>query len=280
MEAARTKRASTCRGQYGAELLNEEERWAAVATRKQEADGCFFYAVRTTGVYCSPSCASRLARRENVRFFATAAVAQAAGFPPCKRCRPGEPALTELHAQAVTRACRAIETSQPPLSLASMAKQAGLSVFHFHRVFKALTGLTPKAYATAHRARRVRDKLRGTRTVTQAIYAAGFGSSARFYAKPERWLGMPAGNFRRGGCQAVIRFSVGACALGQVLVAVTQRGVCAILMGDKPSRASWPRWWRSSRSRHKGWRCLSTCAEPPFSTACGVPSAMCRPGRR
>ncbi len=215
-------------------FVSDEQRWAAVAARQREADGCFFYAVATTGVYCLPSCASRLAKRQNVRFFPTAVAAEAAGFRPCKRCRPGQQGLAELHAQAVTRACHVIATSQAPVGLAAIAKQAGLSLFHFHRVFKGLTGLTPKAYAIAHRARRVRDELRSARTVTQAIYAAGFGSSARFYAKPERWLGMPAEDFRCSGSGTVIQFSVVPCSLGQVLVAATRYGVCAILLGDRP----------------------------------------------
>jgi AraC family transcriptional regulator, regulatory protein of adaptative response / methylated-DNA-[protein]-cysteine methyltransferase len=232
MEAATTNRAP--RRPVRAAFSNGVERWAAIVARRADADGRFFYAVRTTGVYCVPSCASRAPKRENVRFFTTAAAAEAAGFRPCKRCRPGQPGLLALHAQVVTRACRAIEGGQSAVGLAAMAKQAGLSVFHFHRVFKAFTGLTPKAYATAQRARRVRDELHAAGIVTRAIYAAGFGSSARFYAKPERWLGMAARDFRAGGTQAAIHFAVGACSLGQVLVAVTQRGVCAILLGDAP----------------------------------------------
>src|SRR3989442_2265633 len=129
-------------------------RWTAVVRRDRRGDGVFYYSVRTTGVYCRPSCAARLARRENVRFHATCADAERAGFRPCKRCRPDSPGLVEARAEAVARACRLIETAEEVPSLDALADAAGLSRFHFHRVFKTTTGLTPKAYAAAHRARR------------------------------------------------------------------------------------------------------------------------------
>src|SRR6266566_2934754 len=138
---------------------SDEERWEAVVRRDRAADGVFYYAVRTTGVYCRPSCAARLARREHVRFHATCEEAERAGFRPCKRCRPDSPGLVEARAEAVARACRLIETAEEVPSLDALADAAGLSRFHFHRVFKTTTGLTPRAYAAAHRARRVRDEL-------------------------------------------------------------------------------------------------------------------------
>jgi AraC family transcriptional regulator of adaptative response/methylated-DNA-[protein]-cysteine methyltransferase len=213
-------------------FANDELRWAAVVGRAQEANASFCYGVRTTGVYCLPSCPSRAPRRENVRFFATSAAAEAAGFRPCKRCRPGQPALSALHAAAVSRACRALDAGDGLTSLAALAKSVGLGPSHFHRVFKRFTGLTPKGYAAAQRAKRVRDELGRAPSVTQAIYAAGFNSSAPFYAKAARWIGMSASDYRRGGNQTCIHFATTECSLGQLLVAATDRGVCAIAMGD------------------------------------------------
>ena len=191
-------------------------------------------AFSTTGVYCRPSCAARQARRENVSFHATPAEAERAGFRPCKRCRPDSHGLLETRAQAVARACRLIETAEEMPSLDALADAAGLSRFHFHRVFKTTTGLTPRAYAAAHRARRVRDELSRSERVTDAIYGAGFSSSGRFYATASEVLGMTPTDFRAGGDGAVIRFAVGECSLGSILVAATERGVCSILLGDEP----------------------------------------------
>ena len=215
-------------------FVTADERWAAVMRRDVAADGRFYYSVRTTGVYCRPSCAARLARRENVAFHATCAEAEAAGFRPCKRCRPNEAALAERQAAAVAGACRLIEEAEEAPSLDALAKAAGLSRFHFHRVFKAVTGVTPKAYADAHRARRVRDELAQRETVTEAIYGAGFNSSGRFYAASAGLLGMTPTEFRAGGEGASIRFAVGECSLGSILVAATEKGVCTIHLGDDP----------------------------------------------
>jgi AraC family transcriptional regulator of adaptative response/methylated-DNA-[protein]-cysteine methyltransferase len=213
---------------------SDEERWAAVVRRDRAADGTFYYSVRTTGIYCRPSCAARLARREHVRFHATCEEAEQAGFRPCKRCRPTEPALAKQHAAAVARACRLIEAAEDMPNLDGLAAAAGMSRFHFHRVFKTLTGVTPKAYAAAHRAQRVRDELSRANTVTEAIYGAGFHSNGRFYATSSQLLGMTPTNFRSGGHGASIRFAVGACSLGSILVAATDKGVCAIMLGDDP----------------------------------------------
>jgi AraC family transcriptional regulator of adaptative response/methylated-DNA-[protein]-cysteine methyltransferase len=214
---------------------NDEERWAAVVRRDWNADGLFYYAVQTTGVYCRPSCPARLARRENVQFHATCEAAEQAGFRPCKRCRPNAVALAEQHAVAVEKACRLIEHAEALPSLDALAAAAGLSRFHFHRIFKTITGVTPKAYATAHRAQRVRDKLSRTNTVTEAIYDAGFNSNGRFYATSSEVLGMTPTKFRSGGHDISMRFAVGACSLGSILVATTDKGVCAILLGDDPA---------------------------------------------
>ncbi|MGH6886748.1 MAG: bifunctional DNA-binding transcriptional regulator/O6-methylguanine-DNA methyltransferase Ada, partial [Geminicoccales bacterium] len=157
-----------------------------------------------------------------------------AGFRPCKRCRPNEAGLAERQASVVAKACRAIEEADEMPSLDALAEAAGMSRFHFHRIFKAVTGVTPKAYGDAQRARRVRDELTRNATVTGAIYGAGFNSSGRFYAASSDLLGMTPTEFRAGGNGAAIRFAVGECSLGSILVAATGKGVCAILFGDDP----------------------------------------------
>src|SRR5262245_19475885 len=201
-----------------------DEQWEAVKRRDRSAE--FFYSVLTTGIYCRPSCAARLPRRENVRFHASCAEAERAGFRPCKRCRPNEAALAERQAAAVAKACRMIEEAEEMPSLDALAAGAGMSRFHFHRVFKAQTGVTPKAYANAHRAERVRDELTHSDTVTQAIYGAGFNSNGRFYATSTDMLGMTPSEFRAGGNGTAITFAVGECSLGAILVAATHKGVC------------------------------------------------------
>ncbi len=212
----------------------ETDRWRAIQQRDPAADGVFWYSVRTTGVYCRPDCASRQARRENVAFHPSRAAAEQAGFRPCRRCRPHEMALRERHADAVAKACRSIEAATTPPSLDHLAAAVGLSRFHFHRLFRQATGVTPKAYAEAHRAGRVRQALTAGGTVTEALYDAGFNSSGRFYAAAGGLLGMAPAAFAAGGGGAGIRFAVGACSLGAILVAATDRGVCAILLGDDP----------------------------------------------
>ncbi len=216
-----------------------DPRWGDVVARDPRADGRFVYSVRTTGVYCRPSCGSRRARPENVRFHDSAAAAERAGFRPCLRCQPSGPALAERQAAVVTAACRHIERAESMPTLAELARGAGLSAFHFHRVFKSVTGLTPRAYAAAHRDRRLRERLvnRGGATdltVTDAIYDAGFNSSGRAYAAADAALGMTPAAYRAGGTAARIRFAVGECSLGSILVAQSDRGLCAILLGDDP----------------------------------------------
>jgi AraC family transcriptional regulator, regulatory protein of adaptative response / methylated-DNA-[protein]-cysteine methyltransferase len=213
---------------------SDEDCWAAVVRRDRSADGVFVYSVATTGVYCRPACAARLARRENVRFHATCEEAERVGFRPCKRCRPNEPALAEQRAAAVAKACHLIETAAELPNLDALAEAAGMSRFHFHRVFKTITGVTPKAYAAAHRAQRVRNELSRSGTVTDAIYDAGFNSSGRFYETSSDVLGMTPTHYRSGGTGASIRFAVGECSLGSILVAATGKGVCAISLGDDP----------------------------------------------
>ncbi|OOG41507.1 bifunctional DNA-binding transcriptional regulator/O6-methylguanine-DNA methyltransferase Ada [Rhodanobacter sp. C05] len=219
--------------QRAATTLNDP-RWIAVQTHDASADGTFYYSVRTTGVYCRPSCGARPARPENVAFHATAAEAEHAGFRPCKRCRPDQPSLGEQHAMLVTAACRLIESAETLPTLEQLAKPSGLSPFHFHRVFKAVTGLTPKQYAQAQRARRVRRELDRSDSVTTAIFDAGYNASSRFYETADRVLGMTPSSYRAGGIDHDIRFAIGECSLGAILVAQSVRGVCAILLGDDP----------------------------------------------
>jgi AraC family transcriptional regulator of adaptative response/methylated-DNA-[protein]-cysteine methyltransferase len=212
----------------------DDARWTALRTRDRAADGAFVYSVKTTGVYCRPSCAARPARPENVAFHATPADAERAGFRACKRCKPNEAPLAERQAAQVAALCRLIEAADHVPTLDELASRAGMSAFHTHRLFKSVTGVTPRAYAAAHRARKVRGELAKRATVTEAIYGAGYGSSARFYEASNAVLGMTPSAFRAGGSGAEIRFAIGQSTLGAILVAATARGVCAILLGDDP----------------------------------------------
>lgn len=210
----------------------DDARWAAVQRREGTADGQFYYSVRSTGVYCRPSCASRGALRANVAFHASCAAAEAAGFRPCLRCKPDQPPLAQRQADAIARACRLIDASADLPDLDTLAQSVGMSRFHFQRVFKTHTGITPKAYAEARRADRVRQALGDGAPVTQALYAAGYQSSTRFYAGAGQQLGMAPARYRKGGAGETIAYALGASSLGKVLVAATGKGICAILIGD------------------------------------------------
>jgi AraC family transcriptional regulator of adaptative response/methylated-DNA-[protein]-cysteine methyltransferase len=212
-----------------------DPRWAAVQARDPAADGRFFYSVRSTGVYCRPSCASRPARPDNVAFHATSADAEGAGFRPCQRCRPDQPPLAERQAALVAELCRWLDAAEQPPSLQELAEHAGLSRYHLHRLFKAVTGLTPRAYAAARRAERLRSELRAGSPVTEAIYAAGYNANSRCYAEAGQVLGMTPKRYRAGGSDTVIRFATSHCTLGALLVAASERGICAILLGDAPA---------------------------------------------
>jgi AraC family transcriptional regulator of adaptative response/methylated-DNA-[protein]-cysteine methyltransferase len=215
--------------------LEQDPRWAAVVARDKRADGTFFYSVKTTGVYCRPSCASRRPSPVNVGFHPTIADAERAGFRACQRCRPNGTSFEAEQAAMIADVCRAIESADEAPKLAELARIAGLSPFHFHRVFKSAMGVTPREYVTAHRAKRVREQLgRANGTVTDAIYDAGYNSSGRFYETAGQRLGMTPTAYRAGGANAKIRFAVGQCSLGSILVAQSQKGVCAILIGDDP----------------------------------------------
>lgn len=212
----------------------EEARWLAVLARDAAFDGRFFYSVATTGIYCRPSCAARRPNRAHVRFHRTAAEAERAGFRPCKRCKPNEPSLIQEHAAKVSVACRMIEEAEEAPRLGDLAAAVGLSPYHFHRIFKSMLGITPKGYVAAQRRKRVRGELGRSATITEAIYGAGFNSSSRFYATSSEALGMTPGQFRKGAPDADIKFAIGKCSLGLVLVAASAKGVCAILFGSDP----------------------------------------------
>lgn len=212
----------------------QDARWARILARDTTADGLFWYAVATTGVYCRPSCPSRPANPRNVAFYETRTAAKAAGFRPCRRCNPDGLSVEEANVALVDKVCRLLDAADPAPSLAELAEAVDLSPSYLHRLFKSATGVTPKAYAAARRAARLRNELDRGGTVTAAIYEAGFASNGRFYATSTDMLGMTPTRYRAGGADEVLRFAVGQCTLGAILVASSDKGVAAILIGDDP----------------------------------------------
>ncbi|MFA5898889.1 MAG: bifunctional DNA-binding transcriptional regulator/O6-methylguanine-DNA methyltransferase Ada [Hyphomicrobium sp.] len=212
--------------------LDDRACWQAVVARDAEANGRFVYGVTTTGVYCRPSCGARLPLRRNARFFASCEEAEAAGLRACKRCKPGSMRLEDVNEQKIAAACRLIEGAETPPTLDALAQRAGLSRYHFHRLFKSATGVTPKAYATAHRDKLLREALRTSNSVVDASYEAGFGSSSRLYEGAARALGMKPGAYRSGGANMLIRYGVAKCSLGLVLAAASEQGICGIFLAD------------------------------------------------
>ncbi|MEH6799558.1 MAG: bifunctional DNA-binding transcriptional regulator/O6-methylguanine-DNA methyltransferase Ada [Halopseudomonas sabulinigri] len=212
---------------------NHEACWRAVQDRDAAADGQFIYAVLSTGVYCRPSCASRPARRENLRFFDSPEAAEQAGYRACLRCRPQDASAQTQHQLRVAELCRLIEQAEHSPSLHELAAHANLSPHHLHRVFKQATGLTPKAYANAVRQRRLADSLNTTHSITDAAFAAGFASGSRFYASADSLLGMTPSQYRAGGSSQQIKYRLAPCSLGLVLAAFSRKGICAILLGDQ-----------------------------------------------
>ncbi len=209
-----------------------DRRWRAVEARDARADGKFVYAVATTGVYCRPTCPSRLASRRNVTFHDTPADAARAGFRPCRRCQPDGLSQKERHAGAAAKACRIIDAAETAPALGELASAVGLSRFHFLRIFKEAIGVTPRQYAAAKRSKRFESELRSNQSVTESIYGAGFGSSSRLYERSAATLGMTPSQFRNHGAGAAISFSIVKCSLGFVLIAGTEKGICAIRFGD------------------------------------------------
>jgi AraC family transcriptional regulator, regulatory protein of adaptative response / methylated-DNA-[protein]-cysteine methyltransferase len=217
-------------------VVADDPRWARIVARDRTADGHLWYSVVTTGVYCRPSCASRVANPRNVLLHATLEEAKATGFRPCKRCNPDGLSVEAENVSIAARACRLIEESEQEPSLSELATAAGCSPGYFHRRFKAATGLTPKEYASATRASKVRERLASGTSVTEAIYDAGFNSSGRFYEKSTGMLGMTPSQYRAGGTNEEIRFAVGEASLGTILVASSRKGVACILLGDDPNQ--------------------------------------------
>ncbi|QHI86804.1 bifunctional DNA-binding transcriptional regulator/O6-methylguanine-DNA methyltransferase Ada [Klebsiella sp. MPUS7] len=209
----------------------DERRWQAVCERDARADGQFVFAVLTTGVCCRPTCRSRRALRENVRFYPDVATAQAEGFRPCKRCQPEKSDPQQQKVEKVAAASRLLE-QETPMTLEALARQAALSPFHFHRLFKSVTGMTPKAWQQAWRARRLREALGQGAKITDAALSAGFPDNSSYYQQADAALGMTARQFRRGGEDLDITWVCGDGPLGRCLVAESERGVCAVLPGE------------------------------------------------
>jgi AraC family transcriptional regulator of adaptative response/methylated-DNA-[protein]-cysteine methyltransferase len=207
--------------------------WDAVTGRDRAMDGVFFYAVRTTGVYCRPSCPSRRPKPENVVFFRNRNGAERAGFRPCKRCKPERDIQIDANAQIVEKVCRYIDTHpDQPATLEALSSAIGLSPFHLHRTFKALTGITPRAYADSRRLESLKAGLREGHSVTRSLYDAGYGSSSRLYERASAQLGMTPSRYRKQGSGVTIRYSIAETPVGRLLLAGTPRGICSIQFGD------------------------------------------------
>ncbi len=212
----------------------DEVRWQAVRENDPRADKAFYYAVMTTGIYCRPSCRSRLPNRCNVEYFTTSDEAEAAGYRACRRCRPAATAQVGEREQKIIEACRIIEKSETSIKLGDLALQVNMSPYHFHRLFKKIVGVTPRQYASRLRSRRFQDTLKTSPSVTDAIYSAGYGSSASVYDKEQDQLAMTPKIYRRGADGVDIIYGVASCSLGWVIIAATERGICAIEFGDEP----------------------------------------------
>jgi AraC family transcriptional regulator of adaptative response/methylated-DNA-[protein]-cysteine methyltransferase len=217
-------------------MTQTDDYWEALVSRDPRLEGVFYYAVVTTGVYCRPTCKSRLPKRENVRFFDDPTTAERAGFRPCKRCRPLDPTAPDARAQMVEKACRLIQShAGEPVTLAALGRDLHVSPFHLQRTFKEVTGVTPKAYADTCRIQLLKTGLQDGHSVTRALYDAGYGSSSRLYESADAHLGMTPAAYRKGGAGLTIRYSVVDSPAGKLLVAATERGVCSIQFGDSAS---------------------------------------------
>ena len=213
----------------------DESRWEAVLRRDGSADGAFFFAVKTTGVYCRPSCPARRPECGNVEFFASAPAAERSGYRACRRCRPNASSLSQRHVRLVTDACRAIEQASHAPDLDALARSAGLSRFHFHRLFKSITGVTPKSYAIAQRDRRTRRASVASKTRYRSDLRFGFPIQRAVSCRLGGQAGHGAATARNAGAGATVRFAVSACPLGSILVAASEKGICAISLGDDPN---------------------------------------------
>jgi AraC family transcriptional regulator of adaptative response/methylated-DNA-[protein]-cysteine methyltransferase len=214
--------------------LDEESCWQAVQRRDTALDGTFVYAVRSTGIYCRPGCPSRRPRRDQVAFFNSGVEARAAGFRACRRCHPDEALPSSVQAELIRCACATIDAAVDALpSLEDLAREARLSPFHFHRLFKSATGLTPRQYAAGQRLQKFKSGVKTGQDVTTALYDAGYSSSSRLYEKAASRLGMTPAAYRRGGEAMQINYTIASTRLGQMLVAATERGICKVSFDDQ-----------------------------------------------
>ena len=220
-------------------VLSDDSRWEAVLRRDSGLDGAFVYGVRSTGVFCRPSCPSRRPRREQVRFFPIPEAAEQAGFRSCLRCKPVDAAVRDPHLELVQRVCRRIEREpedESAVSLAELSEAVGLSPYHLQRVFKRVMGISPRQYAEACRVRRLKESLRDGETVTNALYDSGYNSSSGLYGKAADHLGMTPATYRKGGTSTRVNYTITQSPIGRLLVAATERGVCAVRMGDNDAQ--------------------------------------------
>ncbi|MRS05075.1 helix-turn-helix domain-containing protein, partial [bacterium] len=214
----------------------DDPRWKAFVTRDPSAVGPFYTAVITTGIYCRPTCSARLPKPENILFFDTCLAAEQAGYRPCKRCKPEQIEQENEIIVMITKVCRILEVEEEIPSLDQLAAIAGMSKFHFHRLFKKTTGLTPREYAISRRETRLRENITRKNTITEAIYDAGYNANSRFYEKSNQGLGMTPTNYRSGGKDMKIRFAIGESSLGLIVIAESERGLCSIMLGDDPDQ--------------------------------------------
>src|ERR1043166_4449144 len=209
--------------------------WQAVRTRDARFNGAFVFGVRTTGIFCKPSCTAKAAKRENVVFFDAVTAARTAGFRACMRCKPESAKTVDPQVELVLKASKMLDTNDE-ISIDAIADELGLSTSHFQRTFKEIMGVSPKKYAEAKKMERFKDELRSGSDVTTAMYDAGYGSSRGLYEKAASGLGMTPATYKKGGKGMKISFVVVDCELGKLLVARTSKGVCSVTIGDSDSK--------------------------------------------
>ena len=212
--------------------IDQEQLWQAVVSRDSRLDGDFVFAVSSTRIYCRPSCPSRRPRRDRVSFFARPEAAEQAGFRACLRCRPREAGASDPKSEMVRRACQLLEQSDAPMNLVRLSELLGISSFHLQRTFKKIVGITPRQYAEARRTNKFKENVREGQPITGAMYDAGYSSSSRLYERSTEELGMTPATYSRNGRGAVIGYTVAKCDLGFVLVAATEKGICAVRLGS------------------------------------------------
>ena len=217
---------------YKTSKTEHDELWEAVLARNTSFDGKFVFAVSSTHIYCRPSCPSRRPRRERVSFFELPETAEQAGFRACFRCHPRDATATDPHIEIVRRACQLIAESEEAINLSSLSEQLGISSFHLQRTFKRIVGVSPRQFAEACRTTKFKENIRGGQPVTTAMYDAGYGSSSRLYERAAAELGMTPATYSRNGRGAVITYALASCDLGYLLVAATEKGICAVRLGS------------------------------------------------